>query len=94
MQRRKENLKSISADDFFEQVMLGAEIQPQASTKLVGVQVGRLQFVCDLNDLTEHQRLLLQRYYRAKRLRFGHPGDFIRKPFFFRCPLNTVRVTP
>lgn len=74
---------------FLEEIRLRAEVQPFDSPFQVGIQVGRFQFVCELEDFDADQKRELERLYRAGEIRFGFPGDFRELPFFFRCQRRT-----
>lgn len=80
---------SITPNLLLEQIALGAEVQPLDDPFNLRIQVGRRQYACNLEDLNARQQHELEYLYRARQIRFGHPGDFVIAPFFFRCPLNT-----
>jgi len=83
---------TITPDLFIEQIVLGVEVQPLDSAFEIFIQAGRQRYRFQLDDLSRPQQRELERLYRAGRLRFGHPGDFIRAPYFFRMPLRTRRT--
>jgi hypothetical protein len=90
-------MKPITPDQLLEQIELGAEVLPGDSPYDIGVQVGRFQYTCDLEQFTLAQRSQLEQLYTARRIRFGYPGDFTdgrlqSLPFFFRCPPNTRTI--
>jgi hypothetical protein len=85
-------MKTITPIQFLEQISLGAEVQPFDGAFQLGIQVGRHQYVCELEDFNASQQQEFERMYRRKKIRFGFPGDFRLKPYFFRGPLNTFRV--
>ena len=80
---------TIASNLFLEQIALGAEIQPLNDAFNLRLQVGRRQYTINLEDLNARQQHELERLYRARQIRFGHPGDFVIAPFFFRGPLHT-----
>jgi hypothetical protein len=86
-------VKTITANQLLEQIELGAEVHPSESPFEIGLQVGRWNCVCNLEDLTWAQRADLERRYLDGALRFGHPGDFIVAPFFFRHSPRTQRTS-
>jgi hypothetical protein len=87
-------MKTITPTQFLEQISLGAQVQPFDGAFQLGVQVGRHQYVCELEDFNASQQQVFERMYRARQIRFGFPGDFRVKPYFFRSPLRTLRITP
>lgn len=87
-------MKTITPGLFLEQAALGAEVQPCESAFQVGIQVGRFQYLCELEDFNTAEQLQLEAIYRQGQIRFGFPGDFRVAPYFFRKPLKTRRLTP
>jgi hypothetical protein len=87
-------LKTITPILFLEQIALGAQVQPFDGAFQLGLQVGRYQYVCELEDFNAPQQRHFEQLYRARKVRFGFPGDFRVAPYFFRGPLNTHCRTP
>lgn len=85
---------TITPTQFLEQINLGAEVHPFDGAFKLGVQVGRYQYICELEDFNVSQQQEFERIYRARKIRFGFPGDFRVKPYFFRGSLNTFHITP
>lgn len=91
-------MKTISPNLFLEQVRAGAQVHPQGAATAV-VQVGRLQYWCNLRAFSDQQAAELERLYRTGQVRFAHPGDFTVAPCCFhdkrfRCRiLDAARLT-
>jgi hypothetical protein len=84
-------MKTISAKLFLEQVQAGAEVHPHIATMAV-VQVGRLQYECDLRALNDKQAAELEGLYWSGRIRFAYPGDFTVPPCCFRRQKLRCRI--
>ena len=82
-------MKTINPTLFLEQVGLGAEVQPGLSAYQVGIQVGRFQYLCELEDFDSAQKQQFEQLYRTGAIRFGYPGDFRVLPYFFQCAHRT-----
>ena len=84
-------MNTISTKLFLEQVRAGAELHPQTASLAV-VQVGRLQYECDLRRMTRSEAAEFEGLYRSARLRFAHPGDFTVAPCCFRSKELCTRI--
>jgi hypothetical protein len=87
-------MKTITPALFLEQIALGAQVQPFDGAFQLGLQVGRFQYVCELEDFNVWEQQRFEWLYRARQVRFGFPGDFRDAPYFFRGRLNTFFKTP
>jgi len=75
-----------------EQVELGATVLPEESPHYIGVQVGRYQYLCEVEALSAKQGARLEKLYRAGRVRLGYPGEFYVAPACFREQRLRCRV--
>jgi len=84
-------MKTIPANLFLEQVRDGAEVHPQGATTAV-IQVGRLQYRCNLRTLNDAEAAQFEQLYRTGQVRFAHPGDFTVAPCCFRDQRLRCRI--